>query len=117
MLVGSYVAAITWAELLRYPAVLSNVVVAVPLARSTPQPGVASRAESITIYANGILQPRLIAWYGNPERRYLYSGLFLEPLPWTPVLQDVREIVQAVVGETFNSVLLIGSRRRSVVHA
>jgi alkylated DNA repair dioxygenase AlkB len=64
------------------------------------------RAESITLYGKRFLQPRLIAWHGDPGQRYTYSGLCLEPSPWTPTLQAIRETVQRLVGETFNSVLL-----------
>ncbi|MFL9897862.1 alpha-ketoglutarate-dependent dioxygenase AlkB [Paraburkholderia fungorum] len=64
------------------------------------------RSESVTIYGKKFLQPRLIAWYGDPRKKYSYSGVALEPLPWTPTLLEVREIVQNLSGETFNSVLL-----------
>lgn len=64
------------------------------------------RSESITLYGKAYLQPRLTAWYGDEGQVYTYSGLTLQPLPWTPVLQAVRERVQTVTGEVFNSVLL-----------
>ncbi len=64
------------------------------------------RHEAVTIYGKQIMQPRLIAWYGDPGQRYSYSGIALEPLSWTATLIDVRERVQALSGETFNSVLL-----------
>lgn len=64
------------------------------------------RQEAVTIYGKKFLQPRLIAWYGDPTRRYSYSGILLEPLPWTPTLCRVRQVVEKLSGETFNSVLL-----------
>ncbi len=64
------------------------------------------RQESVTIYGKKIPQPRLIAWYGDPGQRYSYSGIALEPLPWTTTLVEVRERVQTLSGEKFNSVLL-----------
>lgn len=64
------------------------------------------RAESIVLWGRRYLQPRLIAWYGDPGRRYAYSGLDLEPLPWTPVLASVRDAVQDIARTRFDSVLL-----------
>ena len=51
-------------------------------------------------------QPRLTAWYGDPGMAYTYSGVTLDPLPWTPTLEGVREDLQRITGETFNSALL-----------
>ncbi|GAB3536759.1 hypothetical protein GCM10027443_27860 [Pontibacter brevis] len=48
--------------------------------------------------------PRLTAWYG--DKGYTYSGLYNKPQPWVPVLQSLRERVQEVTGQEYNSVLL-----------
>lgn len=64
------------------------------------------RHEAVTIYGKKFMQPRLIAWYGDPEQKYSYSGIDLEPLPWTPTLSRIRDIVRDFSKETFNSVLL-----------
>lgn len=64
------------------------------------------RAEAITVWGRKFLQPRLIAWYGDAGTGYSYSGLGLDPLPWTARLQLLREIVQSKVEVRFNSVLL-----------
>jgi len=50
--------------------------------------------------------PRLLAWYGDPEARYRYSGLEHQPLPWTPLLAEIRTRVQEACGRPFNAVLL-----------
>jgi len=62
------------------------------------------RQEEITVYGKAYRQPRLSAWYG--DRGYSYSGIRLEPEPWTDTLLDIRERVQKLVGQDFNSVLL-----------
>lgn len=64
------------------------------------------RQEAVTIYGKKHMQPRLIAWYGDDEQRYSYSGISLEPLPWTDTLAKVRGAVQDLAHERFNSVLL-----------
>ncbi len=50
--------------------------------------------------------PRLLAWYGDPGVSYRYSGLTHQPLPWTPLLAEIRARVQEEVGERFNGLLL-----------
>lgn len=64
------------------------------------------RSEVITLWGQQYQQPRLTAWFGNPGARYTYSGLALEPLPWTDLLSDIRGRVEALVEAPFNSVLL-----------
>lgn len=64
------------------------------------------RAEEITVWGKRHVQPRLTAWYGDAGSRYRYSGLDLEPLPWTDTLQAIREAVETAAGTSFNSVLL-----------
>jgi len=62
------------------------------------------RQEKITVYGKPYLQPRLSAWYGNLS--YSYSGIRLEPEPWTPTLLRIKAHVEALSGHQFNSVLL-----------
>jgi alkylated DNA repair dioxygenase AlkB len=64
------------------------------------------REEKITVWGKTYQQPRLIAWYGDEGQRYAYSGISLEPLPWTKTLLNIREVVQEISNESFNSVLL-----------
>jgi alkylated DNA repair dioxygenase AlkB len=64
------------------------------------------RAEQVLIWGRKYPQPRLIAWYGDVGQSYAYSGIVLEPLPWTDLLQRIRDTVQRVTDAEFNSVLL-----------
>jgi alkylated DNA repair dioxygenase AlkB len=50
--------------------------------------------------------PRRVAWYGDPQANYTYSGLQHEPLPWTPLLAAIRQQVEAQVAAPLNAVLL-----------
>lgn len=63
------------------------------------------RQESITLFGRRMLQPRLLAWYGDPQAVYRYSGQRHEPLPWSAVLGELRTRVEAITGARFNSVL------------
>ena len=62
------------------------------------------RQQEITVYGKAYLQPRLSAWHG--DLGYRYSGIRLEPAPWTPLLQQLRQRIELLTGRQFNSVLL-----------
>jgi len=64
------------------------------------------RSEKIIVWGKTHVQPRLIAWFGDPGSEYEYSGIRLQPLAWAPVLTDIRREVERIAGVTFNSVLL-----------
>ncbi|NJD04944.1 MAG: alpha-ketoglutarate-dependent dioxygenase AlkB [Methylococcaceae bacterium] len=61
--------------------------------------------EVVTIVGRRIQVPRLVAWHGDPEAIYRYSGLNHLPKPWTPTLHALRERVKTVSDLRFNSVL------------
>lgn len=60
--------------------------------------------ESIKMFGRELPMPRLTAWYG--DKGYTYSGLYNAPMPWVPVLQELRERVAQAGGHLYNSVLL-----------
>ena len=62
------------------------------------------REESIFIWGKLQKQPRLSAWYG--DARYTYSGRTFHPLPFTPLLLEIKRAVEQATGRRFNSVLL-----------
>ncbi len=64
------------------------------------------KQKSITVWGKTHPQPRLVAWYGDPGRRYGYSGIVMEASPWSEVLVDLRADIAAFTGAAFNSVLV-----------
>ena len=50
--------------------------------------------------------PRLSAWYGVDGAHYAYSGHTYLPLPFSPLLNEIRREVESATGHPFNSVLL-----------
>lgn len=58
---------------------------------------------SVYIMGSPIKQPRLTSWHGDAG--YTYSGLTVEPKPWTPELAYLRDRLKEELGIDFNSVL------------
>lgn len=63
-------------------------------------------SRTLRVAGREVREPRLTAWYGDPEARYTYSGLTLDPIPWTPLLASLRVRVEEAAGARFNSVLV-----------
>lgn len=64
------------------------------------------RHEEIVVWGRKHAQPRLTAWFGDPGCNYTYSGIAMNPLPWTELLLDVKTRIEAAARSAFNSVLL-----------
>ena len=64
------------------------------------------RSEDIVVWGKKFAQPRLIAWYGDEDNHYTYSGIKLTPLAWSPLLLELKSLVESKVGASFNSVLI-----------
>ena len=92
------------AEVLLDPQFLTPVAAASLLTELTATIG--WQQQPIRLFGKQVMQPRLTAWHGDAGAAYQYSGLTLDPQPWTPALQQLREQVQAAAGTCFNSVLL-----------
>ena len=60
----------------------------------------------IKLFGRDLLQPRLVAWYGDKGCTYRYSGLTLELLIWNQELMEIKKDVEAFTHEKFNSALL-----------
>jgi alkylated DNA repair dioxygenase AlkB len=67
---------------------------------------VAWRHEPIWMFGKKVMQPRLTAWYGDPGKSYRYSGIEMNPLPWIPELQKIKEKVEKEFNLELNSALL-----------
>jgi alkylated DNA repair dioxygenase AlkB len=64
------------------------------------------KQDKIMMYGKELTLPRLSAWYGDNNKPYTYSGLTLNPLPWTDELLQIKEKIEAEAKVKFSSVLL-----------
>lgn len=59
----------------------------------------------IRLFGKTLLQPRLIAWYGDKGTRYTYAQTTLEAPGWTPTLEALQQLLLDKTQHSFNSVL------------
>ena len=62
--------------------------------------------QTIMLYGNQFLAPRLTAWHGDKGALYRHSGITSVPLPWYAELLEIRLKVENFLDKKFNSVLL-----------
>jgi len=61
--------------------------------------------KEIIIPTGKVFQPRLTSWHGDPGKSYTYSGLTVNPEPWTEELLELKKELTEFLGVEFNSVL------------
>lgn len=64
------------------------------------------KQEPIRLFGKTILQPRLTALYGDPEKSYSYSGITMNPIPWNNTLREIKFQIEKLSMESFTHVLL-----------
>lgn len=62
--------------------------------------------DEAVIYGKRLITKRKVAWYGDHTFEYTYSGVNRYALAWTAELQALKQRIEAITGETFNSCLL-----------
>lgn len=62
--------------------------------------------DEAVIYGKKIVTKRKVAWYGEREFEYTYSNTTKKALPFTKELFELKELIEKLSGETFNSCLL-----------
>ena len=62
--------------------------------------------DEAVIFGKHIVTKRKAAWYGDEGYLYTYSNTTKQALAWTPELRELKQMVEAITGTTFNSCLL-----------
>ena len=63
-------------------------------------------ADEIKMFGKLITTTRKVAWVGDPDCRYTYSGMQKEPQGWTKELLHMKHQLERTTGHTYNSCLL-----------
>lgn len=64
------------------------------------------KQDDIKVFNKIYAQPRLTALYGDNDKTYTYSGITMQPLPFTPIVLDLKEKIENISGLTFSTCLL-----------
>lgn len=64
------------------------------------------KQESMNMYGKQIPFPRLTSWYGDSDKPYSFSGITLQPHPWSKELLEIKNDIEPKALVSFNSVLL-----------
>ena len=64
------------------------------------------KQESMSMYGKKIAFPRLVAWYGNDDKPFSFSGVTLQTNPWTKEMLEIKDRIEPLAKVSFNSVLL-----------
>lgn len=64
------------------------------------------RQESMNMYGKLIPFPRLTSWYGDNDKPYSFSGITLQPHPWSKELLEIKKEIEPKADVAFNSVLI-----------
>lgn len=64
------------------------------------------RQDKIKIYGKEYNVPRLTALYGDNDKPYTYSGIRMQPEPWTETLAAIKQVVENMAETIFTSVLI-----------
>jgi alkylated DNA repair dioxygenase AlkB len=62
--------------------------------------------DELIIFGRKIITQRKTAWYGDLPYAYTYSHATKVALPWTPALCLIKEKVELISGQSYNSCLL-----------
>jgi alkylated DNA repair dioxygenase AlkB len=58
------------------------------------------------IFGKHIVTKRKVAWYGDDNYSYTYSGATKQALKWTPELLELKSLSEKLTGAVYNSCLL-----------
>ncbi|YCM46767.1 alpha-ketoglutarate-dependent dioxygenase AlkB [Verrucomicrobiaceae bacterium 227] len=64
------------------------------------------RHDEARMFGKEIVTARKVAWYGDRNYDYTYSGRTRTALIWTPALREIKEVVERHSGAVYNSCLL-----------
>lgn len=64
------------------------------------------RNDEAVIFGRHIITARKVAWYGDRNFAYTYSGRTRVALEWTPQLLEIKAAVERLANFTYNSCLL-----------
>jgi len=63
-------------------------------------------SDIIHMFGKRIITKRKVAWYGDQPYAYTYSKSTKTALPWSTVLQSIKQVIEKLTEHSYNSCLL-----------
>ena len=63
-------------------------------------------SHDLVVFGTKYREPRLSTWHAIDNLPYTYSGLTRQPVPFTPLLHELRARCEAIASARFNAVLV-----------
>lgn len=70
------------------------------------QSSLAWESDQLILFGKTVTTRRKVAWVGNPDCTYTYSGVTKRPQAWTPELLSIKSQLEELAQAEFNSCLL-----------
>lgn len=64
------------------------------------------KEDTIRIFGKTYMQPRLTALFGTEGKSYSYSGIQMDPSPFSPELKELKSRIEAFSGAKFTTCLI-----------
>lgn len=61
--------------------------------------------DELVMFGKRIVTDRKVAWFGDENFPYKYSGSLKQAMRWTPTMRRLRDQLQSLTGSSFNSCL------------
>ena len=68
------------------------------------------KQESMNMYGKQIPFPRLTSWYGDNDKTYSFSGITLQPHPWSPGLSKIKSFQSSNIIKNDYIIRIVGSK-------
>ncbi|MBK8683609.1 MAG: alpha-ketoglutarate-dependent dioxygenase AlkB [Bacteroidetes bacterium] len=62
--------------------------------------------DEVMMFGKRIVTQRRMAWYGDENKQYRYSGILRTPKPWTRTLQEIQHLVNSTFQTSLNACLM-----------
>lgn len=64
------------------------------------------QADEVFLFGRRHITERKVVWYGDQQYGYAYSGTLKQAQPWECAVWDLKQQIEALIGDRFNSCLV-----------
>lgn len=64
------------------------------------------KSDEVVIFGKRIQTARQVAWFGDSDFSYTYSGIARHAIAWNAAMRELKQLVERISGATYNSCLV-----------